>query len=283
MERQWAWARGEQSWESVYVDSTQEAIIVWRAPCNEWQAVPFEKRQGPRPQPCRCRSRIYPCCHIYIAVEPGSGSNHKSCTHPRSQQKVSLSSQTWGIYTAVPRATELQVFKARREQCLGYLSLQGHNHLTKITWKECCSLLELCVYPGALAGLGNGLALPFLPPLHRDHQICCGEELARERKEKLGRQKGGVETGAAAVSEHLRSPSRPQPRCALARDLPILLGWGQMLPMPCPRLAAGLHCSTALLMGVLRDTAGRKRCIEAKLATPVLLEGPACGGVFITK
>lgn len=183
MGRQWAWARGGQSWASVYADSAREAVIVRRAACNEWQAVPIEKRRGPRPQPHRCGSHIYPCCHIYIAVEPVSRSNHNSGTHPRSQQKVSLSSRTWGIYTAVPRATELQVFKVRREQCLGYLSLQGHNHLTKITWKECCSLVEPCVYPGALEGLGNGLVLSFLPPLHRDHQICCDEELVRERKQ----------------------------------------------------------------------------------------------------
>lgn len=132
----------------------------------------------------------YPCCRIYIAVDPVSGCNHNSYTHPLIQQKVGLSSQTWGISTAVPNATELLVFKARREQCLGYLSLQGHNHLTKITWKECCSLLEPCAYPGALVGLGNCLVLPCLPSLPQYHHICReDEEFTGEIKQDKDEQK----------------------------------------------------------------------------------------------
>lgn len=127
----------------------------------------------------------YPRCHIYIAVEPVSGCNHNSYTHPLIQQKVSLSSPTRGIHTAVSNATELLVFKPRRAQCLRHLSFQGHNHLTKITWKGYCSLLEPCALSRGTSGTQEGIcqALSSLPSVCRYCHICCDDEELREIKQ----------------------------------------------------------------------------------------------------
>lgn len=84
---------------------------------------------------------------------------------------------------------------------------------------------------------------------------------------------GWVETGAVAVTDHLRSPSRQQPSCALTWDPLMLFGSGQMLPRPETGCWDPLqHYPPAWVpRGCSRE--GKMWYTEARLATPVLLEG----------
>lgn len=136
----------------------------------------------------------YPHCHIYITVDPVSDCNHNSYTHPLIQQKVGLSSHTCSIYTAVSNATELLVFKPRRAQCLRQLSLQGHNHLTKITWKRVLFFSWSHVhYPGAQVGLRKLLYSAIssffmqIPPYLLWRKTCYGNKTGQGRKGNLGK------------------------------------------------------------------------------------------------
>lgn len=121
--------------------------------------------------------------------------NHNSYTHPLIQQKVGLSSHTCSIYTAVSNATELLVFKPRRAQCLRQLSLQGHNHLTKITWKRVLFFSWSHVhYPGAQVGLRkllysaiSSFFMQIPPYLFWWQKTCYGNKTGQGRKGNLGK------------------------------------------------------------------------------------------------